>query len=98
MLDWGDACVSHPFFTLSVSLEGVLQWGLYDVEDAVDVAPFRDELPRALRRGVPRRRPGRRRSSRPCASGWVCRAVNGHLLTGADHTMTRLTMFLDGTT
>ena len=24
LLDWGDACVSHPFFTLSVTLEGVL--------------------------------------------------------------------------
>jgi hypothetical protein len=29
--------------------------------------------------------------------GWVCRAVNGHLLGGVDRTMTRLGMFLDGT-
>lgn len=27
LLDWGDACVSHPFFTLSVTLEGSLAWG-----------------------------------------------------------------------
>jgi Phosphotransferase enzyme family len=40
--DWGDACVSHPFFTLSVTLEGVLRWGLDDIEDSVDIAPFRD--------------------------------------------------------
>jgi Phosphotransferase enzyme family len=40
--DWGDACVSPPFCTLSVTLEGVLRWGLDDVEDSVDVAPFRD--------------------------------------------------------
>jgi aminoglycoside phosphotransferase (APT) family kinase protein len=30
VLDWGDACISHPFFTLAVSLEGVLQWGLHE--------------------------------------------------------------------
>jgi Phosphotransferase enzyme family len=40
--DWGDACVSHPFFTLAVTLEGVLRWGLDDIEDSVDIAPFRD--------------------------------------------------------
>ena len=40
--DWGDACVSHPFCTLSVTLEGVLRRGLDDVEDSVDIAPFRD--------------------------------------------------------
>jgi Ser/Thr protein kinase RdoA (MazF antagonist) len=40
--DWGDASVSHPFLSLSVTLEGVLSWGLDDVEDSVDVTPFRD--------------------------------------------------------
>ncbi len=40
--DWGDSCVSHPFFTMSVTLEGVLSWGLDDVEGSVDVTPFRD--------------------------------------------------------
>lgn len=24
VMDWGDACISHPFFTLSVALDGVL--------------------------------------------------------------------------
>ena len=42
LLDWGDACVSHPFFTLSVTLEGTLAWGLDDIQDSVDVRPFRD--------------------------------------------------------
>ena len=42
VMDWGDACISHPFFTLSVTLEGVLAWGLDDVENSVDTTPFRD--------------------------------------------------------
>ncbi len=42
LMDWGDACISHPFFTLSVTLEGVLAWGLDDVEDSEDIGPFRD--------------------------------------------------------
>lgn len=42
VFDWGDACVSHPFFSMSVTLQGVISWGLDDVEDAVDIAPFRD--------------------------------------------------------
>ena len=25
LLDWGDACVSHPFFTMAVTLEGVIR-------------------------------------------------------------------------
>jgi hypothetical protein len=96
VLDWGDACVSHPFFTLSVSLEGILQWGLYDVEGAVDVAPYRDSYLAPFAAAYPdvdvlsAVEPALR-------LGWVCRAVNGHLLGGVDRTMTRLGMFLDGT-
>lgn len=95
VLDWGDACISHPFFTLAVSLEGVLQWGLHDVADAVDVAPFRDaylvpfserydgvDLVEAVDTAL--------------RLGWVCRAVNGHALGDEKQTMTRLRMFLDG--
>jgi hypothetical protein len=40
--DWGDSCVSHPFFSMAVTLEGGLSWGLDDVEGSVDIAPFRD--------------------------------------------------------
>jgi len=96
VLDWGDACLSHPFFTLSVSLEGVLQWGLYDVENAVDVVPFRDEYLAPFVAAYPgvdvveAVEPALR-------LGWVCRAVNGHVLGDEKQTMTRLRMFLDQT-
>ncbi len=39
VLDWGDACVSHPFFTLAVTLEGVIAWGVDDVQDSEDLGP-----------------------------------------------------------
>ena len=94
LMDWGDSCISHPFFTLSVSLEGNIAWGLDDVEGSIDVGPFRDaylapfaeryegDLVRAV--GLALR------------LGWACRAVNGHVPGDNDHTETRLRMFLDG--
>jgi phosphotransferase family enzyme len=94
VLDWGDVCISHPFFTLSVTLEGVLAWGLDDVENSVDVGPFRDSYlaPFAERfdgdlvaaTGIALR------------LGWACRAVNGHVPGDEEKTFTRLRMFLDG--
>jgi streptomycin 6-kinase len=42
IFDWGDSCVTHPFLTMSVTLEGVIAWGLDDIEGAVDLRPFRD--------------------------------------------------------
>lgn len=80
ILDWGDALVSHPFFTLSVTLEGVIAWGLDDVESSVDIAPlaagylrryapdrpdFADAIPVALRLGWGTR--GRRRTASRCS-------------------------------
>lgn len=98
VMDWSDACVSHPFFTLSVTLEGVIAWGIDDEEASVDVTPFRDaylapyadaypalsyaDLAEAARLGT--------------RLGWACRAVNGHIVGNNAHTVTRLTMFLDG--
>src|SRR4051812_30980536 len=97
VLDWGDACVSHPFFTLSVTLEGVLEWGLYDVENAVDTTPFRDEYLAPFAAAYPDI--DLAAAVEPALRlGWVCRAVNGHHLSGAEHTLTRLRMFLDRTT
>ena len=32
LLDWGDSCISHPFFSLAVTLDGVIAWGVDDVE------------------------------------------------------------------
>ncbi len=98
LLDWGDACVAHPFFTLAVTLDGVLAWGLDDVEGSVDTAPFQDAylLPFAERSG---------RDDLTAAAaiarrlGWACRAVSCHF-SGAepDMTLPQLRMFLDGRT
>ena len=92
VLDWGDACISHPFFSLAVTVQGGLSWGLDDVEDSVDTTPFLaaylgafgapdDLLPAA---GIAMR------------LGWVCRAINGRIPGEDASTMTRLRMFLDG--
>ncbi len=94
LLDWGDACVSHPFFTLAVSLEGVVAWGLDDVEGAVDTGPLRDAYLRPFEERydvdlAPAVAPALR-------LGWVCRAVNGHVVGEESQTLTRLRMFLDG--
>lgn len=96
LLDWADACVSHPFLTLSVTLEGVLAWGLDDIQGSVDVGPFRDaylEPFTLLAEGAD--------LNAACATalrlGWVCRAVNCHLSgLEAARTHGRLRMFLDG--
>ena len=40
LTDWGDAVISHPFFSMSVTLQGVIAWGVDDVEGSEDVAPY----------------------------------------------------------
>jgi hypothetical protein len=91
LLDWGDACISHPFFTLAVTLEGGIAWGLDDVEHSVDIAPFRDAYLEPF---------GRSDLAAACTIayrlGWVCRAVNGHLPGDSEQTRRRLRMFTDG--
>lgn len=93
ILDWGDAVVSHPFFTLSVTLEGGLAWGLDDVEDSVDITPFVD---RYLQRYDPTRPELRDAVPAALRLGWVCRAVNGTTVEDPESTRARLRMFLDG--
>lgn len=94
LMDWGDACISHPFFTLSVTLEGVLSWGLDDVEDSVDIGPFRDAY---LAPYAERYHGDLVAASRTAMRlGWACRAVNGHVPGDDKQTFTRLRMFLDG--
>lgn len=96
ILDWGDACVSHPFFSMSVALEGVIAWGADDIEGSVDTAPFRDAYlaPFADGRDADAIRAACELAIR---LGWAARAVNGHAQGfGAEPTWTRLRMFLDG--
>ena len=96
ILDWGDACVSHPFFSMSVTLEGVIGWGPDDIEGSVDTAPFRDAYLAPFADGRPDEEL-RAAFGLAVRLGWACRAVNGHV-TGIDAgpTWTRLRMFLDG--
>lgn len=94
LMDWGDSCISHPFLTLSVTLEGVLAWGLDDEENSVDTTPFRD----AYLAPYAARYDGDLVAASKLAVrlGWACRAVNGHVFSNQKATETRLRMFLDG--
>lgn len=96
LLDWGDACVSHPFFTLSATLEGVLAWGLDDVQGSVDVRPFRDAYLEPFAR-IATGADLEAAAGTAMRLGWVCRAVNSHLGGSEDaHIRVLLRMFLDG--
>jgi hypothetical protein len=93
IMDWGDAVVSHPFFTLSVTLEGGVAWGVDDVEDSEDIWPYVDTY---LAHYAPDRPELRDAVPAALRLGWVCRALNQPEVSGDDHTRTRLRMFLDG--
>jgi hypothetical protein len=96
ILDWGDACVAHPFLSMSVTLEGVVAWGPDDVAGSVDLGPYRDAYlaPYAAVHDVEQLRAAMALSMR---LGWACRAANGHVPgPEARATWTRLRMFLDG--
>jgi hypothetical protein len=95
LLDWGDACVSHPFFTLAVTLEGVIAWGIDDVENSEDTAPYRDAYLGAFAAYGPSAEL-ERAAELALRLGWVCRAVNGDIPGDADGPNVRLRMFLDG--
>ncbi len=73
--DWGDACVSHPFFSMSVTLEGQLAWGLEDVERSEDVAPYRDAYLEPFR-GFAAWEELQAAHDAALRLGWVCRALN----------------------
>jgi hypothetical protein len=94
VMDWGDACISHPFFTLSVTLEGGIAWGIDDVENSEDTEPYLQ----AYLAPYAERYDGDLVAASRLATrlGWACRAVNGHVPSDKDHTLTRLRMFLDG--
>jgi hypothetical protein len=94
IMDWGDACISHPFFTLSVTVEGGIAWGVDDVENSEDTAPYVHAYlaPYAERYDVDLLAASRL----AIRLGWACRAVNGQVPSGVEHTLTRLRMFVDG--
>jgi hypothetical protein len=97
LLDWGDACVSHPFFTLAVTLDGVIAWGVDDIEHSEPTEPYQDAYLRPFvsvhgEDGLVAACTIARRL------GWVCRAVNGYLAPfETEQTGRRLEMCLDGT-
>lgn len=97
LLDWGDACVSHPFFTLAITLFGVIAWGVDDTEDSEDTTPYRDTYlaPFARAYGV-HVADLAEAAGLGARLGWACRAINGHVEDDPDSTRTRLEMFLDG--
>jgi hypothetical protein len=72
--DWAESCVSHPFFTMAVTLEGNLAWGLDDVRYSVDVGPFRDAYLEPFSRYG---QPAQLRAALATALrlGWICRAI-----------------------
>jgi hypothetical protein len=92
ILDWGDAVISHPFFTMSVTLEGGVAWGLDDVADSEDIWPYVDSY---LARYAPDRPELRDAVAPALRLGWVCRALNNPEVSGEEHTRTRLRMLLD---
>ncbi len=104
--DWGDSCVSHPFTTMSVTLEGLLAWGLDDVEGSVDTTPVRDAYLEPFSGRAERAALARAMAS-ALRLGWICRAAVTRplalALDGAprdqllDQLRTHLRMFLDGT-
>jgi hypothetical protein len=80
--DWGDSCVSHPFFSMAVTLEGQLAWGLDDIEGSEDIRPFRDAYLR------PFARYGTQADLEAAHAialrlGWICRALNWHRFASA---------------
>lgn len=98
LLDWADACVSHPFFSMAVALEGVIAWGVDDVQGSVDVAPFRDAYLEPFAHHGPGDVAELADACRTAMRlGWICRALNGHQ-SGSEtrETEVRLRMFLDG--
>jgi hypothetical protein len=93
LMDWGDAVISHPFFTLAVTLTGVIAYGVDDEPDSEDIAPYRD----AYLRPFAERYDGDLVGAATIAMrlGWACRAVAGYL-PGEDREVdTRLRMFVD---
>ena len=74
VFDWGDSCVSHPFLTMSVTLEGVIAWGVDDVENSADLQPFRDAYLEPFTAFAPKPELDAALDA-ALRLGWVCRAL-----------------------
>ena len=72
--DWGDSCVAHPFFSMSVPLEGVIRWGLDDIENSVDLQPFRDAYLEPFTALAPKRDLDSALDA-ALRLGWICRSL-----------------------
>lgn len=106
-LDWAESCISHPFFTMAVTLEGVIAWGLDDIRGSVAVSPFRDAY---LEPFASHGTSSELKSALATAMrlGWICRAVEVNRWVSAldpddrakhlDGVAIRLRMFLSGLT
>ena len=96
VLDWGDACLTHPFLTLAVTLDGVVAWGLDDEAGSEDTAPYRDTYLAAWAGSTPAQAEELVRAAQVARRlGWACRAVNGHLDQDPGTTRARLRMLLE---
>ena len=73
--DWGDACVSHPFFTMAVTLEGCLAWGLDDVEGSEETSRYRDAYLGPFA-SFGTRSELEEAHAVALRLGWICRALN----------------------
>jgi hypothetical protein len=95
LLDWGDSCVSHPFFTLAVTLDGVIAWGVDDVRGSEPTEPYRDAYLEPFRGYDAGDLVDLAQTARRL--GWLCRALNSRRSQPSDEsTRLRLRMFLDG--
>jgi hypothetical protein len=74
VFDWGDAVVSHPFLSMSVPLEGVIAWGLDDVQGSEELDPYRAAYLEPFARYAPR---AELEQALDCALrlGWVSRVL-----------------------
>ncbi len=88
--DWGDAVVTHPFLTMSVTLEGVIQWGVDDVEGSEDLAPYAAAYLKAWGEGL------EDALALALPLGWACRCVGSELPEEQDALAGRLGMLERG--
>ena len=73
--DWADATVSHPFFTMSVTLEGVLAWGIDDIQGSHDTRAFASAYLEPFTRYAPQRELEAGLAT-ACRLGWISRALS----------------------